>query len=89
MPDHRPPSANKRLQWGALSCSRSAGIIGRLNPSVAYLCRGKTRKSAPDVAAHRLGLAEAYFTVGEVLFEARTAVDGVLSRKRSGFYRYR
>ena len=89
MPNHCPPPTDKRLQWGTLSGSRSARIIVRLNPGVAYLCRGKTRKSAPDVAAHRLGQAEAYFTVGEVLSEASTAVDRVLSRKRSGFYRYR
>ena len=33
--------------------------------------------------------AEAYFTLRQVLSEASTAVDGVLSRKGSGFYRYR
>jgi len=58
-------------------------------PNVAYLCRGKTRKSASDVAAHRLGQVEAYLTVREVLSEASTAADGVLSRERSGFYRCR
>jgi hypothetical protein len=47
------------------------------NPNVAYLCRGKTRKSASDVDAHRLGQVEAYFTVREVLSEASTAADGV------------
>ena len=61
----------------------------RVNPNVAYLCRGRTRKSASDVAAHRLGQVEAYFTVREVLSEASTAADGVLSRERSGFYRCR
>ncbi len=60
-----------------------------INPNVAYLCRGKTRKSASDVAAHRLGQVEAYLTVREVLSEASTAADGVLSRERSGFYRCR
>jgi hypothetical protein len=45
------------------------------------------RKSAPDVAAHRLGEVEAYLTVGEVLSEASTAADGVLSGERSGFCR--
>ena len=64
-------------------------VRGRINPNVAYLCRGKTRKSAPDVAAHRLGQVEAYLTVREVLSEARTAPDGVLSRERSGFCRCR
>ena len=47
------------------------------------------RKRASDVAAHRLGQVEAYFTVREVLSEASTAADGVLSRERSGFYRCR
>ena len=37
------------------------------------------------MAAHRLGQVEAYFTVREVLSEASTAVDGALSRERSGF----
>ena len=60
-----------------------------INPNFAYLCQGKTRKSASDVAAHRLGQVEAYLTVREVLSEASTAADGVLSRERSGFYRCR
>ena len=59
------------------------------NPNVAYLRQDKTRKSEPDVAAHRLGQVEAYFTVREVLSEASTAVDGALSRERSGFCRCR
>jgi len=41
------------------------------------------------VAAHRLGQVEAYFTVREVLSEASTAADGVLSRERSDFCRCR
>jgi len=41
------------------------------------------------MTAHRLGQVEAYFTVREVLSEASTAADGVLSRERSGFYRCR
>jgi hypothetical protein len=41
------------------------------------------------VAAHRLGQVEAYFTVREVLSEASTAADGVLSRERTGFCRCR
>jgi len=57
-----------------------------LTLTVAYLRRGKTRKSAPDVAAHRFGQVEAYLTVREVLSEPSTAADGVLSRERSGFY---
>ncbi len=47
------------------------------------------RKSAPDVAAHRLGQVEEYFTVREVLSEASTAADGPLSRERSDFCRCR
>ena len=42
-----------------------------------------------DVAAHRLGQVEAYFTVREVLSEESTASDGVLSRERSVFCRCR
>ena len=55
------------------------------NPNVAYLRQEKTRKRAPDVAAHRIGQVEAYFTVREVLSEASTAADGALSCERSGF----
>jgi hypothetical protein len=58
-------------------------------PNVACLLRGKTRKSASDEAARRVGQVEAYLTVREVLSEASTAADGVLSRERSGFYRSR
>jgi hypothetical protein len=61
----------------------------KVNPNVAYLRQEKTRKSAPDVAAHRLGQVEAYFTVREALSEASTAADGALSRERSGFCRCR
>jgi len=61
----------------------------RVNPKVAYQCRVKTLKSASDVAARRLGQVEAYLTVREVLSEASTAADGVLSSERSGFYRCR
>ena len=60
-----------------------------INPNVANLRRGKTRKSAPSVAAHRLGQVEAYLTVRDVLSEASTAADGVVSRERSGFDRCR
>ena len=41
------------------------------------------------MAARRLGQVEAYLTVREVLSEASTAADGVLSSERSGFYRCR
>ena len=61
----------------------------KLNPNVAYLYRGKTRKSATDVVAHRLGQVEAYLTVREVLYEASTAADGALSHECSGFDRCR
>jgi len=44
---------------------------GGINPNVAYLCRGKTRQGAPDVASHRLGQVEAYLTVREILLLAR------------------
>ena len=44
------------------------------------------RKSAPHVAAHRLGQVEAYLTVRRVLSEVSTAADGVISREHSGFF---
>jgi hypothetical protein len=46
-------------------------VVRSLNPDVAYKCRGKTRQSVSDVAAHRLGQVEAYLTVREVLFRAQ------------------
>jgi hypothetical protein len=58
-------------------------------PNVAYLWRGKTRQGAPDVASRRLGQAEAYFTVREVLPEASTGADGEHWREFSGFGRFR
>jgi hypothetical protein len=61
----------------------------KLNPNVANLCRGKTRQGAPDVAARRLGKAEAYLTVREVLAETSTGADSVLWREFSGFCRFR
>jgi hypothetical protein len=48
------------------------GYYKIVNPNVAYLCRGKTRKSTADVATHRLKQVEAYLTVREVLFGARS-----------------
>jgi hypothetical protein len=74
------------MNW--ISCT-SIGIAARVNPNVAYLCRGKTRKSASDVAAHRFGQVEAYFTLREVLSEPSTAADDVLSREFSAFCRCR
>jgi len=38
-------------------------IFRSIYPNVAYLCRAKTRKSASDVVARRLGQVEAYLTV--------------------------
>ncbi len=59
-----------------------------MNPSVADPLRGKTRQSTPDVGARRLGQDEQYFTVREILSEASTVADGVLSRERSNFCRF-
>ena len=39
------------------------------------------------MAARRLGEDEAYLTVRDILSEASTVADGVLSHERSGFYR--
>ena len=39
------------------------------------------------MAAHSFGQVEAYLTVREILSEASTAADGVLSRERSDFGR--
>ena len=58
-------------------------------PDVANLLREKARQSVPDVATRRIGEDEAYLTVRDILAEASTVADGALSRKRSGFYRYR
>ncbi len=63
-------------------------MVATLNPNVAYPRRGKTRQSAPDVDARRLGQDEQYLTVREILSEASTLADGALSRERSDFYRF-
>ncbi len=39
-------------------------------------------------SAHRLGQDEQYLTVREILSEASTVADGVLSRERSDFCRF-
>jgi hypothetical protein len=44
----------------------------KVNPNVAYPRRGKTRQSAPNVGARRLGQDEQYLTVREILFRARS-----------------
>ena len=51
---------------------------------------GKTRQSAPNVGARRLGQDEQYLTVREILSEASTLVppQAGLSRERSDFYRF-
>jgi hypothetical protein len=49
---------------------------------------GKTRQSAPDVSARRLGQDEQYLTVREILSEVSTLADGTLSREPSDFYRF-
>jgi hypothetical protein len=59
-----------------------------VHPDVAYPCRGKTRQSAPNVGARRLGQGEQYLTVREILSEASTLADGALSRERSDFRRF-
>ena len=43
-----------------------------LNPNVAYPRREKTRQSAPNVGARRLGQDEQYLTVREILSRARS-----------------
>ena len=57
-----------------------------INPNFVYLCQGKTRKSASDVAAHRLGRVEAYLTVREVLSEASAAVFTGVGMQNLGSY---
>jgi hypothetical protein len=51
---------------------------------------GKTRQSAPNVGARRLGQDEQYLTVREILFRARSQMAryGALSRERSDFCRF-
>ena len=57
-------------------------------PNVVCPRRGKRRQSGPNVNARRLGQDEQYLTVREILSEASTLADGVLSRERSDFYRF-
>ena len=59
-----------------------------MNPNVAYPRQGKTRQSAPNVGARRLGQDEQYLTVREILSEVSTLSDGPLSRERSDFCRF-
>ena len=61
---------------------------GSIHPNVADPRPGKTRQSAPDVGAHRLGQDEQYLTVREILSEVSTPVDDSLSRERSDFCRF-
>ena len=67
---------------------KPAELILSLNPNVAYPHRGKTRQSALNGGARRLGQDEQYLTVREILSEASTLADGALSRERSDFYRF-
>ena len=56
-----------------------------MNPSVADPLRGKTCQSTPDVGARRLGQDEQYFTVREILSEARhgrPATGGTITRAK-------
>ena len=64
------------------------GKVGPVHPNVAYPRRGKTRQSAPNVGARRLGQDEQYLTVREILSKASTPADGALSCERSDFYRF-
>ena len=79
----------KSARAGRKRPERLGGVKGddKLNPNVADLHRGKTRQSAPDVAAHSLGQVEAYFKVRKVLAEASTVPDGGLWRECSDFGR--
>jgi len=63
---------------------------GKVYPNVAYPRRGKTRQSATNVGARRLGQDEQYLTVREILSEASTLVPpkAGLSRERSDFCRF-
>ena len=76
-------------KWGVISHIPDLTWHIQVYPNVACLCRGKTRKSVSDEAAHGLGQFEAYLTVRQVLSEASTAAEGVLSREPSNFYRCR
>ena len=75
---HQKDFWGKRYNFLAPKKSAIRPCPEQINPNVADLYRGKTRQSAPDVAAHSLCQVEAYFTVRDVLAEASTVADGVL-----------
>jgi hypothetical protein len=81
------------LEWWALLGSL-AKKVSRLpsstfsNPDVASPPQGKTRQSALNVGARRLGQDEQYLTVREILSETSTLADGALSCERSDFCRF-
>jgi len=52
--------------------ARIEDMTRSFNPDVACPRRGKTRQSAPNVGARRLGQDEQYLTVGEILFRVRS-----------------
>jgi hypothetical protein len=70
--------------------SRKKPCHDQVNPNVAYPRRGKTRQSASNMGAHRLGQDEQYLTVREILSEASTLVPprAGLSRERSDCCRF-
>jgi hypothetical protein len=68
---HYPQENSFRHQFGTRVLKRYARFY-RIDPHVANLHRGKTRQNVPDVAARRLGQDEAYLTVRDILFRARS-----------------
>jgi hypothetical protein len=86
----------KRISSG-MTVSANCDIVSKrrtgscvVNPNVAYPRQGKTRQSAQNVSARRLGQDEQYSIVCEILSETSTLVppQAGLSRERSGFCRF-
>jgi hypothetical protein len=84
----------KRISSG-MTVSANCDIVSKgrtgfcgVNPNVAYPRQGKTRQSAPNVSARRLGQDEQYSIVREILSETSTLADGVLSQERSDICRF-
>ena len=63
-------------------------LVRIINPNVANLCRKKSVR-VREMGLRRLGQAEAYLTVREVLAEVSTGADVVLWREFSGLGRFR
>jgi hypothetical protein len=61
-----------KMRWTPVQIRGRAERTRTLYPNVACPRRGKTRQSVPDVGARRLGQDEQYFTVREILFQARS-----------------